>query len=214
MIGLIAHGEKSAASRRVIRSRSCSDQTPFYPEGGGQIADTGTLTARRTSRHRRRQPRGRWPHRSSGQGHVGRRSGRRRSVSHGGREESGRHGAQSYGDNLLHKALHEVLGEHAKQAGSLVAPDRLRFDFTHFKALTRDELDEVERRLMRRSSIICLSSPRSPHFLGRKRWGRWPSLARNTETKSGWFGSGNTARSFAEAPCRFLRQLGCLQDHR
>ena len=49
--------------------------------------------------------------------------------------------------HLLHKALHEVLGDHAKQAGSLVAPDRLRFDFTHFKALTRDELAEVERRV-------------------------------------------------------------------
>ena len=46
--------------------------------------------------------------------------------------------------HLLHKALREILGNHVEQAGSYVAADRLRFDFTHFKSLTRDELQKVE----------------------------------------------------------------------
>ena len=49
--------------------------------------------------------------------------------------------------HLLHKALRDVLGEHAQQRGSLVAPDRLRFDFAHLNALSEDELQEIERRV-------------------------------------------------------------------
>ena len=55
--------------------------------------------------------------------------------------------ANHTGTHLLHKALHEIVGEHAKQAGSAVRPDKLRFDFTHGQALTPEEREQVERRV-------------------------------------------------------------------
>ncbi|MEP7025544.1 MAG: alanine--tRNA ligase, partial [Actinomycetota bacterium] len=121
------------------------DQTPFYAEGGGQVGDTGQVTTAdgAASVLDTQRTDGRYVHTvevTSGVLRAGDAAeltvdpARRRAVM---RNHSATH--------LLHAALRQVLGPHVRQAGSLVAPDRLRFDFTHPRALDPDELDEAER---------------------------------------------------------------------
>jgi alanyl-tRNA synthetase len=121
------------------------DQTPFYAEGGGQVGDTGQFTAPGLSGRitDTQSAEGRHVHtvhvtegvlRTGGAAELSVDPERRRSVM---RNHSATH--------LLHAALRQVLGGHVRQAGSLVAPDRLRFDFLHPQALTDDELERVER---------------------------------------------------------------------
>jgi alanyl-tRNA synthetase len=121
------------------------DQTPFYAAGGGQVGDTGQITgdgfsARVTDT---RSADGQHVHAvevtdgalSRGDAaELAVDAARRRSVM---RNHSATH--------LLHAALRQVLGEHVRQAGSLVAPDRLRFDFLHPQALSDEETEQVER---------------------------------------------------------------------
>jgi len=119
--------------------------TPFYPEGGGQVADTGELRTRDarvviTSTFRP------VPDIIVHRGYVQVGSlveGERVTaiVDEDRRLDIARNHTSTH---LLHRALRQVLGEHATQAGSLVAPDRLRFDFAHLAALTRDELTRIE----------------------------------------------------------------------
>jgi alanyl-tRNA synthetase len=127
------------------RGLAVFDQTPFYAEGGGQIGDTGQLTAPGTTARvlDTQNADGRFVHlvevtegvlQPGDTVELAVDSGRRQSVM---RNHSATH--------LLHAALRQVLGEHVRQAGSLVAPDRLRFDFDHPQALTPEQADEVER---------------------------------------------------------------------
>jgi alanyl-tRNA synthetase len=124
-------------------------ETCFYVEAGGQVSDTGTIVSVQEPR---------WEIRIDGM-----RKPAAGMIVHTGQVLRGepRAGdlvlaavdAQRRVDimrnhtatHLLHASLHHVLGRHARQAGSLVAPDRLRFDFTHAEALTRAELDQIER---------------------------------------------------------------------
>ncbi len=123
-------------------------ETPFYVEAGGQVSDTGSIISLsdpgwEIKVNDIRQP-------SAGViVHVGKViSGNPNSGDH----ELARVDIQRRLDimrnhtatHLLHAELHAVLGDHARQAGSLVAPDRLRFDFTHPEALTDDQLDMIE----------------------------------------------------------------------
>ena len=121
------------------------DRTPFYAESGGQIGDTGTTTTDTGTaevvdtthalpglvRHHVRVVEGEV---TPGQEAVARIDAARREAIR--RNHTGTH--------LLHWALREVLGPHVKQAGSLVAPDRLRFDFSHYGPVSREDLERVE----------------------------------------------------------------------
>ena len=122
------------------------DRTPFYAQGGGQVGDTGTLHTETGAvavtdttyalpgliRHHGRLTEGSV---SAGQQAEARVDQERRDSIR--RNHTATH--------LLHWALREVLGDHVKQQGSEVGPERLRFDFSHFAAPTREELLQVQR---------------------------------------------------------------------
>ncbi len=122
------------------------DCTPFYAESGGQVADLGTLDAVEGN--------AKVVHVAN---LVGKMTVHRTKVKHGAlrvgdkvdaRVEAGKRRATENhhtATHLLQAALQNVLGKHVHQAGSHVAPDRLRFDFTHFEGIDPDRLDDIER---------------------------------------------------------------------
>jgi alanyl-tRNA synthetase len=121
------------------------DTTPFYPEGGGQVGDKGIVNG----------PEGRVeieettkPHPSmilhkgvvkAGRISVGERFDMK--VNHSSRQDAARNHTATH---LVHAALRDMLGPHVKQYGSLVGPNRLRFDFAHFRPLSSRDVDEIE----------------------------------------------------------------------
>jgi alanyl-tRNA synthetase len=123
--------------------------SPFYLEAGGQVSDSGQLVSEKTGatatvhglvRVRQGLPRA---HRVQvTQGSLSERDIVTATVDDTVRNATRRNHTATH---LLHAALRQVLGSHVKQAGSLVAPDRLRFDFVHSQPVTRDELERIER---------------------------------------------------------------------
>jgi alanyl-tRNA synthetase len=145
---ILANGARVAKAVRGDAVEVVTAATPFYGESGGQVGDTGNILGP--------------------SGAVAVRDAQRPApglVIHAGVVESGELAvgdvvelavddarrdlirANHSATHLLHFALRERLGEHVKQAGSVVAPDYLRFDFSHFQPLSDDELAAVERRV-------------------------------------------------------------------
>jgi alanyl-tRNA synthetase len=130
-----------------VRGYVALARTPFYVESGGQVSDSGRIigaaseaTVERMTKLGPGRPRlhqvlvTRGPLRTAEIVTA--------EVTNEVRDSTRRNHTATH---LLHAALRQVLGGHVKQAGSLVAPDRLRFDFVHFSAIPREQLDEIER---------------------------------------------------------------------
>ncbi|HBG0526888.1 alanine--tRNA ligase [Clostridioides difficile] len=124
------------------------DNTTFYPEGGGQVGDCGLITNENLVLEVLNTKKGA----NNSIKHIGIiKSGR---ISNGDKvktlvdRETRMSAARNHSaTHLLHKALREVLGEHVNQAGSLVTPERLRFDITHFEAISNEELKVIEEKV-------------------------------------------------------------------
>ncbi|MCL4514638.1 MAG: alanine--tRNA ligase [Firmicutes bacterium] len=146
IVAIARNGQEVAEAASGQEAEIILDATPFYAESGGQVADTGTITGvdgQFKVDQVRKPMEGLFVHKglvTAG----GLRVGDRVLASVYGRDRlatARNHSAT----HLLHKALKIVLGNHANQAGSLVTPDRLRFDFTHFAPVTDEELFKVEK---------------------------------------------------------------------
>jgi alanyl-tRNA synthetase len=123
------------------------NQTPFYAESGGQVGDCGTIrTATGTARVTdTKKVAGVFLHMAEiTEGELKPGQGAELEVDHARR---GTIRANHSATHLLHEALRRALGDHVAQRGSLNAPDRLRFDFSHSKALTPEEIARVEREV-------------------------------------------------------------------
>jgi alanyl-tRNA synthetase len=127
------------------------DQTPFYAESGGQVADRGRIEAigviaEVTHVHREDQHivhRAKLTHGDlAALLSAGTRGGLKATVTPATRFPTMRHHTATH---LVHAALRQALGPHVRQAGSLVAPERLRFDYTHFEAPSAEQLEGIER---------------------------------------------------------------------
>lgn len=128
------------------------DSSPFYAESGGQMGDTGTISSDdgAAAVSATRKAADIWLHEATvTAGELKRGDAIRAQVDEDRRRAIMRNHTATH---LLHAALRKILGTHVTQAGSLVAPDRLRFDFSHFQAMKADELraveDEVNRHVL------------------------------------------------------------------
>jgi alanyl-tRNA synthetase len=165
VVALIKRGNEVPELSEGDEGEVVLDQTPFYAESGGQVGDVGRLVSTAYGSGRVTQPNP--PATAGGTDFIGSvvdtYSPAQGLIVHKVKVEKGtlkvgdtvaaevdvekRDATRRYhtATHLMHAALREILGTHVKQAGSVVAPNYLRFDFTHYQPLTRGEIEEIER---------------------------------------------------------------------
>jgi alanyl-tRNA synthetase len=147
VLAILQDGDASAQALRVGEAGALIlDRTPFYAESGGQVGDQGLISGASGLRFRVSDTI------KNGEAHLHLGSCEAGTVQVGdavtAEVDAGLRAAtvlNHSGTHLLHAALREVLGAHVTQKGSLVAPDRLRFDFSHYEAVTPEELAAIEK---------------------------------------------------------------------
>ena len=146
IIAMISGSEEIGSASEEMAVELVTSSTPFYGATGGQVGDTGVITGssgKIVVSDTAKLPGNLIVHAGkveSGSFHVG--DTVHLAVDAQLRKDTEIHHTATH---ILHAVLRNVLGDHAKQAGSLVAPDRLRFDFTHFTAVTPEEQVQIER---------------------------------------------------------------------
>ncbi|MBZ5620195.1 MAG: alanine--tRNA ligase, partial [Acidobacteriia bacterium] len=159
VIGLLVDKRPVESVPAGVKAELVFDQTPFYAEAGGQVGDRGALYS--ASMEKAADVETAFPgvpgltvHRISTHAAIAVGEVLRAEVAAPLRDATRRNHTATH---LLHASLRQVLGTHVKQAGSVVDPGRLRFDFTHYAAMDRVELDEVERlmneQILRNSGV-------------------------------------------------------------
>ncbi|HFC05170.1 MAG TPA: alanine--tRNA ligase, partial [Rhizobiales bacterium] len=155
---IICNGDRCDAINAGDEAAIVTNQTPFYGESGGQVGDRGEIVFGDTVfkvTNTQKKLDNLFVHMGtveSGKLSVGDPVEMR--VDHAGRSGTRQHHSATH---LLHEALRIVLGTHVAQKGSLVEPDRLRFDFSHPKAMDRDELlraQEIANRVVQQNSPV------------------------------------------------------------
>jgi len=148
IVALVRDGKLVDAAPSGSTVEVVTDRTPFYGEAGGQVGDKGRLVGpegEAVVTDTLRLPGDIWVHVARVEkGSLQPAETVTLSVDAQSRKDTALNHTATH---ILHRVLRDVLGDHVKQSGSLVAPERFRFDFTHFAALTEEELREIEGRV-------------------------------------------------------------------
>ena len=143
VVALLRDGASVESLSSGERGEVILDRTVFYAESGGQVGDSGELLGAAATRFEVEDTQ----KRGAAHSHIGRLQVGDSVLARIDAERRAAIRLNHSATHLLHAALRQVLGTHVTQKGSLVAPDRLRFDFAHFQPLTGAERAEVERRV-------------------------------------------------------------------